>query len=391
MKPRVAIFSTRLLSRSETFIRTQALALRRFEPVFVGLRHCSGLALPADRTIVLNEGGALGLLREQAFKATLSPPRRYVRTIEAAAPRLVHAHFATNAVFALPLARALGAPLLVTLHGYDVSVTDDHWNRSLSPWKRLYPARRRRLLDAGTRFVAVSEFIKRQAIARGFPPDLITVVHIGVDTEAIAVAPAPSSEPVVLFVGRLVEKKGCGYLLQAMSAVQRRLPHARTVVIGDGPLREALGQQARALRVNCEFLGAQSHDAVHAWLDRARVVCVPSVVARSGDAEGLPMIVYEAFAHARPVVAFRSAGIPEAVHDGHNGALVDEGDVDGLSERLTTLLMDSRIWEGLSRAARVDARDRFGLGSQTARLEHIYAELTGAGRSSRAALHAVAS
>jgi glycosyltransferase involved in cell wall biosynthesis len=84
-----------------------------------------------------------------------------------------------------------------------------------------------------------------------------------------------------------VEKKGCIHLLRAMRIVESRMPGARLVVVGDGPLRGALEAEARSALKRCKFVGAAPADIVRQWMLRAAVVAVPSVVAANGDSEGL--------------------------------------------------------------------------------------------------------
>ena len=118
----------------------------------------------------------------------------------------------------------------------------------------------------------------------------------------------------MLFVGRLIEKKGLGDLLDAMTAV----PDARLLIVGDGPLRPELEAEAR-LRVAAEFAGWLAPEDVARRFEEARVLCVPSRRAASGDAEGLPTVILEAGARGLPTVGTRHSGIPEAIADAAAG------------------------------------------------------------------------
>ena len=207
-----------------------------------------------------------------------------------------------------------------------------------------------------------------------------TIVHsIGVDVERFKPPWPGSEEKMVLFVGRLVEKKGCASLIEAMAEVQQRSPAAELVVIGGGPLRADYEARAAALRVRCRFLGTQPTAAVREWMARAAVFCVPSVVAASGDAEGFGMVFIEAQAMGLPVVSTRSGGIPEAVKHGETGLLVTERDPRALAAAILALMENDELWQRYSVAGRTRVVDHFNLVRQTERLENVFEQLLAGG------------
>jgi colanic acid/amylovoran biosynthesis glycosyltransferase len=172
-----------------------------------------------------------------------------------------------------------------------------------------------------------------------------------------------------------VEKKGCQYLIRAMESVQREIPDAELVVIGAGPLQKQLESEAKLRLRRYRFLGSQSADEVRVWMRRATLLCVPSVVASSGDAEGLPITLMEAQSSGLPVVAFASAGIPEVLVHGENGFLSAEKDSPALSQQIAMLLQDRILWKKFSIAGRERITKMFDLKRQTAKLETIYEDL----------------
>src|SRR5580704_12923149 len=111
-------------------------------------------------------------------------------------------------------------------------------------------------------FVCVSEHIRQTALERGFPAGKLWVHRIGIDLQSSELARSPGPQPVVLFVGRLVEKKGCAHLIRAMALVNAKLPGARLVVVGEGPLRSELESQARMQSPSAVFLGSQPSHVV---------------------------------------------------------------------------------------------------------------------------------
>ena len=365
----VVVFRIQLLPRSETFIVTQAAAMRRFEPYFVGWRRVAGLEVPKNNSWTADDNGMLGRLKELRFRYFGSTKDEIAR-LKTQSPRLVYAHFALDGYAAMRLAKQLEVPLVTALHGYDVTMSDEAL--SATRLGREYLKGRTRLQKAGALFVACSEYIRGRAIERGYPADRTIVHSIGVDVERFVPPSTGQREPVVLFVGRLVEKKGCDRLIEAMAEVQRRCADAELVVIGDGPLRADCEALVAARQVRCRFLGAQPSTVVQEWMARAKVFCAPSVVAASGDAEGFGIVFIEAQAMGLPVVSTRSGGIPEAVEDGQTGLLVSERDQQALAEAILKLMANDELWQRYSLAGRRRVLDQFNLARQTQRLEDVF-------------------
>ncbi|WP_169747012.1 glycosyltransferase [Edaphobacter aggregans] len=387
MNEGVVIFRIQLLPRSETFIVTQAAAMKRFEPYFVGWRRVAGLDLPEDGSWTADDGGRRGRLRELRFRY-LGPTFGEIAQLRAQSPRLVYAHFALDGYAAMRLAKQLGVPLVTALHGYDVTMSDEAI--SATRLGREYLKGRSRLQTEGALFVACSEYVRSRAIERGYPADRTIVHYIGVDVTRFEPPQSGLREPVILFVGRLVEKKGCRSLIEAMVAVQRCNAKAELIVIGDGPLRAECEELAATRHICCRFLGAQPATVVQEWMARAAVFCVPSVIASSGDAEGFGIVFIEAQAMGLPVVSTRSGGIPEAVDDGRTGLLVAEGDHEALAEAILKLLQDDHLWQRFSVAGRKRVLENFNLARQTERLEDLFGYLLSS-RDSRLDYHAIRS
>ena len=347
----------------ETYIRTQGEAVRRYEAHYVGMRR-GGLEVPAARSVVLNTGGVMGRAREFAFLTT-GVSWTLEREIRSRGAGLVHAHLGVDGAAALPLARRLGLPLVVTFHGYDAAASDAA--ALARGYRYRVHLRRRKALKRDARlFIAVSEFTRQRMLESGFPEDRVVVHYIGIDTELFHPDPAAVREPVVLFVGRLIEKKGVTFLIDAMRRVQGQIPSAELVIIGKGELKSALERQAADAGVRVRFLGTLRPEDIRTWMNRAQVLCMPSIVAADGDAEGLPIVGLEAMAMGLPIVASVSAGIPEAITDGEHGLLARERDTGTLARHITALLGDPGLRERISHAALARVRQRFDLQRQTA-------------------------
>jgi len=367
-RPVAAIYRSPLFNASESFVQAHAAGLRRYRPLLVGLED-KGNAGPELRGRLVVPRAAGAALAFKLFGAA-GPLADLLRP---AAPRLVHAHFATDGLLALPLARALGVPLVTTLHGYDVSRSRARLLASgrLS-WIK-YGLLGRRLMKQGELFLAVADAVRERALAHGFPPGRTLTHYLGVDLDRFR--PGGAAEPgLILHVGRLVEKKGAATLLDAFARLRAAFPEARLVIVGDGPERAALERRAGA---SVRFLGPRPPDEVAGWMRRASVLAAPSVTARDGDAEGLPTVLVEAAACALPAVATLHAGIPEAVADGETGLLVPERDAAALADRLGALLGSPELRARMGAAARALAEARFDARVQTARLEALYDSLPG--------------
>ena len=378
----VAIYRTEVLPLSETFVRDQARALRRWHPVLVGERRIDALPL-SDLAVATCYSGLPTLPQRLAGLAWRSLDRAspaITALVRRTGPDLIHAHFGFDGVEAWPIARRLGLPLLVTLHGSDIT-TRMEWfasGRAGRRWTR-YPSRLARLATRPeVSFVAISENIRRAALAAGLPPERVFVERIGIDTASFAPSglPVARREPVILFLGRLVEKKGCRFLIEAFRALRPAVPRAKLVIAGDGPERAALEALAAGLD-GVRFVGAASQPQVQALLREARVFCLPSITAQSGDAEGLPLVVLEAQASGVPVVTSARGGVDEGIRDGETGFAFAERDVAALTGHLTRVLTDDALAARLSDAAPGFVAAEHDVHRCTARLEHLYDRVAG--------------
>lgn len=373
--PTVLVYRSDLLPASETFVAAQAHALQHFTSCFVGLRHIHyGLELDAIERVILTRSDSLSdRLRRRFFLETGIAPR-FLQSLHLRHPALLHAHFAIDAAAALPIHRQLHLPFVVTLHGYDTTMSYESLRQTAAG--RVYLRRKTQLRDQASVFLCVSEHIRRKALARGVPDSKLRVLPIGVDLGLFKPDPlrSRSRDPIVLFVGRFVEKKGCTYLIRAMAAVRERIPAARLLIVGDGPLLDPLREQARQSPATITFLGTQPPAVVRDLMHRASVLAFPSVVASSGDTEGLPIVPCEAQAIGLPIAAFHGPGVEEAVTS-ETALLVSSGSSEGLAEAIVAILSDAALAERLATAGRKRAETHFSLATQTARLEDLYAEL----------------
>ncbi len=378
----MVIYRTEVLPLSETFVRDQARALYRWHPVLVGERRIDALPL-FDLAVRARYAGPPTLpqrLAGAAWRRLGQASPSVVALARQVKPRLIHAHFGFDGVEAWPIARRLRVPLLVTLHGSDITTRMD-WFRSGRAGRRwkAYPSRLARLAACDqVSFVAISENIRRAAVQAGLPEGRLFVERIGVDGSLFVHdgLPVAQRRPVVLFLGRLIEKKGCRFLVEAFRTVKCHMPDARLIVAGDGPQRAALEAQAGGLE-GVRFVGSVSREEVQALMREARVFCLPSVTAESGDAEGLPLVILEAQASGVPVVTSARGGADEGIRDGETGLAFAEGDVPALTSHLTRVLTDNVLAARLSAAAPGFVAREHDLHGCTERLERLYDRVAG--------------
>jgi glycosyltransferase involved in cell wall biosynthesis len=378
-KKTVLIYRKELLPLSETFIKEQILALKNWRAVLVGHRLVNQLPLDSlDVRIVgpqQRSNFANGLLWKARRALGIVPPG-VTRGLNVENPQLIHAHFGMDALDAWPLARALNLPMLVTLHGYDINTHRDWWESgNAGILMRLYPRLLLRLArQPRVRFIAVSEALRQRAIEFGIPADKIAVNYIGIDTRKFVPGAVPIAKrpPHVLFVGRLVEKKGCQYLIEAMSAVQQAVPAVQLIVVGDGPLRHDLVRAAKTNGIRAIFRGALSSADVKRELDAVRIFCLPSATAKNGDAEGFGLVLLEAQASGVPVVTSALGGATEGIREGVTGYSFAEGDVAALARTLINLLKEDKILVKLAEQAPQFVSSEFDLACCTGRLEILY-------------------
>lgn len=367
-RPVAAIYRSPLFNDSETFVQAHAAGLTRYQPLLVGLEdRRNARAAFRERMLVAGTAEALRL------KLAGSAPRLTER-LRRTSPALIHAHFATDGLLALPLARALGVPLVTTLHGYDVARTRRRMFASARlSWMR-YAVMRRRLIAGGDLFLAVSDAVRRQALALGFPADRTHTHYLGVDLERFGRGDSAPEPGLVLHVARLVEKKGTALLLDAFTLLRRTRPEARLVIVGDGPERAALERKRSALGLEnaVSFAGRLPQDEVAGCMRRAWLLAAPSLTARDGDAEGLPTAIVEAAAASLPAVGSDHSGIPEAIVDGETGFIVPERDPAALAQRLDALLGSAELRLRMGIAARKLAEERFDARRQNRLLEERY-------------------
>lgn len=365
---RVMIFRKRMLPYSETFIAAQGNHLLRWQAVYAGATEDpSGIALlgGAPTCILAKEMPKWRApLDSWVFKRSCAIPDAWLNKLRDYQPSLIHVHFGPDALFmGMPLSRALGIPLVVTFHGFDITINAPHSR---------YQRKRARLFQQAAQIIAVSDFIAHKLIEHGCPEEKIIRHYIGIDLEKFTPLQGPVRRKDVVFVGRLTEKKGCRYLIEAMIRLAEQGESHHLHVIGDGVLRESLQKLAMPIAERVTFHGRQGPDFVREMVGSAAVFCAPSVTSQSGDSEGLGMMNLEAMALGTPVVSTFHTAIPEAVIHEDTGILVPEADSCALAVALHRCLKDESLARKLGESGIAHVRRTFDLRKQCESLEAIY-------------------
>jgi glycogen(starch) synthase len=198
----------------------------------------------------------------------------------------------------------------------------------------------------------------------GFNEGKIRIVPNGVDPEKFKPLPDPSSakrrfgigdKPCVLFVGSLIPRKGLSLLVKAAEKIVKEQPEIKFLVVGEGPMKSQLLSSLKAANLsgNFKLLGNLDAEALVAAYNCADVFVLPSIQ------EGQGIVLLEAQAAAKPVVAFNIGGVNEAVKDGETGLLVTRGDPDELAAALSRLLSNEELREKMGVAARKFVSENF--------------------------------
>jgi glycosyltransferase involved in cell wall biosynthesis len=262
------------------------------------------------------------------------------RSIRSFKPDLLHVHWIVpQGIAALMVAR--GRPWVVTTLGGDLYALTS-W-----PWRLV----KRAVLKRATAVTVMNRDMADRIMQLGVPAHRIHVQPMGFALRPVAAGDDAGIAGRIMFVGRLVEKKGASVLLDALMGLPLSVEWSLDVV-GDGPLRKELETRARPADGRVRFLGQVSNeDLVQMW-QHAALAVFPSVRAKSGDQDGLPVALLEAMSAGRAVVASALPGIDEAITSGKDGILVPPGDPIELRTAIARLLADPDERERLGTAAR---------------------------------------
>jgi len=333
------------------------------------------------------QGGILAALKTRRWTALLLPLFLWselmaaARLIRREPIALIHAHWLLPQGLLALIARRLAGrrvPVLCTSHGGDLYALRDPLSTALKRWAL-------RRVDA---LSVVSRAMRETVLTLYRRVPVLEVVPMGVDLEG-SFTPAPESTVqrtrTILFVGRLVEKKGLRFLLEAFARIQdeqhgqdQRHPWELHVV-GAGPLRPELERLALRLGVaaRVRFLGGVENRRLPDLYRRAVMAVFPFVVGSDGDREGFGLVVVEALGCGCPVIAGEVPAVRDIITHGETGLLVPPGDAAALALAMRRLIADPDLGRRLARAGRERARTRFDWRVIASRYHALFQTLLG--------------
>lgn len=302
-------------------------------------------------------GGIVGRIRQNPWRLLQVPLflaglwlalRRLQREWK---PDVIHAHWIIPQAFVAALACRGTIPILCTSHGGDLHGLQNRLFRVLKSWTL------RRC--AATTVVSRSMLTHVRALTGS---DLAEVIPMGTDLSYRFVPPAKPAERErrhIVFVGRLVEKKGLEYLLDALAVTNDR--ELRLTVAGDGPLKQTLLRRTEALGIaeQVTFLGGVEHSQLPPLYQRATIAVFPFTIATDGDQEGFGLVVVEAMGCGCPVIAGDVPAVHETIEHMVTGLLTPAGDVRALADAIHLTLKDKQLRTKLSRTALARVRERY--------------------------------
>ncbi|HEX5008000.1 MAG TPA: glycosyltransferase [Hyphomonadaceae bacterium] len=282
---------------------------------------------------------------------------------------ILHCQFGTLADPVLGHRRAgfLSGKVVVHFRGYDISqFVEKHGSQ-------VY-ARVAREADA---FIANCQFFRDRAIALGAAADRTHVIASGVALGSFGFterAWTPGRRLRLLAVGRLVEKKGFRFAIEAVARLASQGMDVELKIVGGGPLGDVLQSQAAMLGVSdrVEFAGAATQSQIAQWLGDSHMFIAPSTRAADGDSDASINTLKEAMATGCPFVTSDHGGIPELVEGVDAGVMVREGDAEALAEGIVQLLDRRSEWSAMGRRGREHVLSKYSIEAVSRDLVKIY-------------------
>lgn len=279
----------------------------------------------------------------------------------------LHAHFANESTSVAQAVHLFsGIPYSFTAHAFDIYLS--------SKAELVYKIRMARLVVTCTaynqRYLA--------ALVDQHVAERIHCIYHGLNLRLfpanITAAAKPLTSPLILMVGRLIEKKGQSYLLRACRILKDQGYDFICRIVGDGPLRKVLELEIRELELSdrVELWGAATHKRVIEMYQQATITSLPCIISKHGDRDGIPNVLIESLWMGVPVVSTSVSGIPEVITSEVNGLLVPSHDCHALATALARLLNDPSLRCRLADAGRQTVLERFDMASNARRLIHLF-------------------
>jgi len=286
--------------------------------------------------------------------------------------KLIHAHFGNDGIAALSLKKYLKIPLITSFYGYDLS----DQIKVLRPFYK-------KLSDKGDLFLALSDDMKKDLIKLGFKEEKIKIHHLGVDLEELnsySIKKRKTKTFVFLVVARFSERKGIHDTIVAFSNIAKVKDNVELRIVGNGEYKSKLVKLVESLKLIEKvvfidnFLTGNPRETVMQEMASCDVFLLNSFTTKAGSKEGTPIVLMEAQAIGRPVIATRHAGISEIVINDVTGITVEERDVNGIFEAMVKMMDNPELVFKYGFNGKKHIEQEFNNIIQQDRLYHIYKE-----------------
>ncbi|MEH2027568.1 glycosyltransferase family 4 protein [Nostoc sp.] len=266
-------------------------------------------------------------------------------------PNLLQIHWPfPHGLMALPASILLGIPMVFSFHGAELMLANKFgFVTHILRW----------LVPIAKGVTANSSFTS--GLIRKIYDGSVTVIPYGMTIKPKPPKKrSPGEVPKLLFVGRLDERKGLRYLLAALPLVLAKYPVCLRIV-GKGILEDEIKSQCHAMGLNdvVDFLGFVSKEELADEYAGCDIFVLPAIVDSKGDTEGLGIVMIEALAHQKPVIASAVGGIVDVIHSGITGLLVPEKDPEALAQAILTLLSNPIKAQKMGQEGLADIEVRF--------------------------------
>jgi colanic acid/amylovoran biosynthesis glycosyltransferase len=282
--------------------------------------------------------------------------------------KLIHAHFGSEALRILPIAKKNQVPLVVTFHGFDASrLLRNKWYKKRLP----------QLLDYASKIIIVSPHMVESLELHQWK-EKVLLLPCSVNIDEFKPSEKNKKDKIqLLHSGRLVGKKGVPDLIRVYSKLYQLNKNLHLTVVGDGPELDICKKLAVELEVDeaISFYGSQPHSMVKKLLNEADIFILNSRTADDGDMEGTPVTILEAMSMGKAVISTYHAGIPGVIQDGYNGILVPEKNNSLLERAINDLVADEGKRKKLGVEARKTVEERYSNEHNLQVLKDVFNEI----------------
>jgi glycosyltransferase involved in cell wall biosynthesis len=363
---KIVHLTVKYLNFSETFVYEQIRNMQMFEPVVFTLSTNKNIDKFPVKDIFSISSLPFLQQKEESIRSVFGRSAYFKDLIKKLDIKLIHAHFAYMGNYALQFKKYFNIPIITSFYGLDI------YQLTKNP---LYRLQLKRLFKRGDLFTGYSSVMRERAIELGCPPEKVITFTVGIDLNKFKFKERkPEGLINILYIGRLVEKKGVVYGIRAFAKSFQRHKNIRMTIIGDGPLYNEIAAEIQKLGMSehIKMLGYVADTS--GYLDNAHIFISPSVVAKNGDAEGgINVTVIEALACGLPSIVTRQTQ-SDLIFDDRTGYVARERDADDLSHKLNKLIENPHLIAkfgiiGRQMAEKLDSK------LQVQKLEKIYGDL----------------